>query len=267
MSLRLGKRGDTREGVLQRAQVRESHRASRLTCSARPGAGGARPGPRPSPQGPPLTSHPAQRLEVDGHVVLRAAQAAVLAFQVIPVAGILGDPLDLKAAVGFRRELGNGALPRTQRKGEKDSFHSRGSNAVSLLLATLKGMLPGSDIVLVLVPPWPLTDCDDLSYNNSASSQLFRSLPESHANFSLGARPERGPPRPTMPLASSHNVRRAAVSSLLSVTGATQPVPDGPLPPGGGNHCIFRGQENCTECILLVVQHLGVHLCTWGDRP
>lgn len=76
--------------------------------------------------------------------MLCAAQGAVLAFQVIPVAGILGDPLDLKAAVGFRRELGNGALPRAQRKGEKDSFCSRGSNAVSLLLETLKGALQGS---------------------------------------------------------------------------------------------------------------------------
>lgn len=42
--------------------------------------------------------------------MLLAAQRAVPTFQVIPVAGVLSDPLDFKAAVGFRRELGKGAL-------------------------------------------------------------------------------------------------------------------------------------------------------------
>lgn len=140
--------------------------------------------------------------------MLRAAQGAAPAFQVIPVAGVLGDPLDLKAAVGFSCELGNGALPQTRRKREKDSFYSHGSNAdrVSLLPEKLKGVLLGFNIVLFLVPPWPLTDCDDLTRDNSASSKLFWSLSESHANFSLGARPECGLPCPTTPLASSHNV-------------------------------------------------------------
>ena len=103
------------------------------------------PGPLLALRAPPLTSHPAQRLEVDSHVMLRAAQGAALAFQVIPVAGVLGDPLDLKAAVGFRLELGNGALPQTRRKREKDSFYSHGSNAdrVSLLAEKLKGVLLG----------------------------------------------------------------------------------------------------------------------------
>lgn len=52
-------------------------------------------------------------LEVDGDVVLFAAQRAVAALQVVPVAGILSNPLDLVAAVGFSRELGNGALAET----------------------------------------------------------------------------------------------------------------------------------------------------------
>ena len=47
---------------------------------------------------------------------------------------------------------------------------------------------------------------NDLTRDNSASSKLFWSLSESHANFSLGARPECGLPCPTTPLASSHNV-------------------------------------------------------------
>lgn len=45
--------------------------------------------------------------------MLFAAQRAVAALQVVPVAGILSNPLDLVAAVGFSRELGNGALAET----------------------------------------------------------------------------------------------------------------------------------------------------------
>lgn len=45
--------------------------------------------------------------------MLLTAQRAVAAFQIISVAGILGDPLNLVAAVGFSRELGNGALSGT----------------------------------------------------------------------------------------------------------------------------------------------------------
>lgn len=60
---------------------------------------------------PPLTSVQAEWLEVDGNVMLLTTQRAGAAFQIIPVAGVLGDPLDLEAAVGAGCELGNGALP------------------------------------------------------------------------------------------------------------------------------------------------------------
>lgn len=43
--------------------------------------------------------------------MLLTTQRAGAAFQIIPVAGVLGDPLDLEAAVGAGCELGNGALP------------------------------------------------------------------------------------------------------------------------------------------------------------
>lgn len=42
--------------------------------------------------------------------MLLAAQRARFAFQIVSVAGILSDPLDFIAAVGFSCELGNGAL-------------------------------------------------------------------------------------------------------------------------------------------------------------
>lgn len=68
------------------------------------------PSPTTLSLGKQLTSVLAERLEVHSNVVLLTAQRAGTAFQVIPVAGILSDPLDLIAAVGLGRELGNGAL-------------------------------------------------------------------------------------------------------------------------------------------------------------
>lgn len=82
---------------------------------------GASPHPRTRPGPAPLTSGLPQRPQVDGDVVLRAAQGAVAALQVIPVAGVLGDPLDLVAAVGLGRELGKGALWETVWEGA--NFH------------------------------------------------------------------------------------------------------------------------------------------------
>lgn len=56
--------------------------------------------------------------------MLLAAQGAVAAFQIIPVAGVLGDPLDLVPAVGFSCELGNGALRENGVKGAKLIFEN-----------------------------------------------------------------------------------------------------------------------------------------------
>lgn len=58
----------------------------------------------------PLTSVLREWPEINGNVMLLTAQGAVAAFQIISVAGILSDPLNLVAAIGFGRELGNGAL-------------------------------------------------------------------------------------------------------------------------------------------------------------
>lgn len=72
-------------------------------------SGSGSPARFPAP-GWPLTSDPAERLQVDGDIVLLAAQKAVPALQIVPGAGVLGHPLDLVAAVGLGRELGKGAL-------------------------------------------------------------------------------------------------------------------------------------------------------------
>lgn len=55
--------------------------------------------------------------------MLLTAQRAGAAFQIISVAGVLGDPLDLVAAVGAGCELGNGALPNGL-KGAKLTFEN-----------------------------------------------------------------------------------------------------------------------------------------------
>lgn len=68
------------------------------------------PSPTTLSLGKQLTFVQAERLEVHGNVMLLTAQRAGTAFQVIPVAGVLSDPLNLVAAVGLGRELGNGAL-------------------------------------------------------------------------------------------------------------------------------------------------------------
>lgn len=57
-----------------------------------------------------LTSVLSKRLEVNGDVMLLAAQGTRPTFQIISVARVLSDPLDFVAAIGFCCELGNGAL-------------------------------------------------------------------------------------------------------------------------------------------------------------
>ena len=59
-----------------------------------------------------------QWLEVNGDVVLLTAQRAAATFQVVPVAGVLGDPLHLVTAAGLGCELGNGALSGTVEKAQ-----------------------------------------------------------------------------------------------------------------------------------------------------
>lgn len=51
-----------------------------------------------------------QGTEVNVDVMLLAAQGAGFTLQVVPVAGVLGDPLNLIATVGLGSEFGNGAL-------------------------------------------------------------------------------------------------------------------------------------------------------------
>lgn len=70
-------------------------------------------GPPPASLQSTLTSVLSEWLEVDGDLVLLAAQRTRSAFQIISVACVLSDPLDFVAAIGFCCELGNGALSGT----------------------------------------------------------------------------------------------------------------------------------------------------------
>lgn len=97
--------------------------SSDLNLSERPPRGtGVKAALRPA--GHQLTSVLPEWLEVNDNVMLLAAQGAIAAFQIVPVAGILGDPLDLVPAVGFSRELGNGALWENGVKGAKLTFEN-----------------------------------------------------------------------------------------------------------------------------------------------
>lgn len=64
----------------------------------------------------PLTSVLLEWPEINSNVMLLAAQGTVAAFQIISVAGVLSDPLNLVAAIGFGRELGDSALSGRVRK-------------------------------------------------------------------------------------------------------------------------------------------------------
>lgn len=57
-----------------------------------------------------LTSLLGKGTEVNSDVVLLTAQSAGSTFQVISVAGVLSDPLNLVAATGLGSEFGNSAL-------------------------------------------------------------------------------------------------------------------------------------------------------------
>lgn len=82
-------------------------------------------------------------------------------------------------------------------------------------------MLLGFDIFLFFCLP----------YNDCISLKPFQSLPESRASVSLGARPERGITRPPRPWQAVMMCEGPVVRALLSITGAAEPVPDGPPPP------------------------------------
>lgn len=57
----------------------------------------------------PLTAQ-GERRQVDGHVVLLAAQFAGMALQVVSVTRVLGHPVHLVTTVGLRRHPRSAAL-------------------------------------------------------------------------------------------------------------------------------------------------------------
>lgn len=160
--------------------------------------------------------------------MLRAAPGAALAPGKSCGKGVLGDPLDLKAAVGFRRELGNGPATNPEKKGERFIVFTRLKCRQSLSACGKSSRVcyRVSRALILSTAPTALTDCDDLTGDNPASLRLFRSA-QNHMQTSAWEPALMQSPLTHTPVAGSHHVKGLWSCPLLSVTGARWTAPPG----------------------------------------